>query len=74
MLFRSYSNTSDPKKVRNVTEPERIMRTTEGPTHLAKNRLRMPYELPLEWAAYDYYTQQAHGAVVRETAPLPPAA
>jgi len=36
------------------------MRTCEGPTHVAKNRLNMPYELPLEWAAYDYFADQAH--------------
>jgi hypothetical protein len=54
------STTTDPKKIKNVTEPERVMRTCEGPTHVAKNRLQMPYELPLEWAAYDYFAQQAH--------------
>mgnify|MGYP001551678899 CR=1 FL=1 len=43
------------------------MRTSEGPTHVSKNRLKMPYELPLEWAAYEYYTQLAHG----QTAPAP---
>ncbi|MBI1373709.1 MAG: AAA family ATPase [Phycisphaera sp.] len=60
VFFATYSTTTDPKKVRNVTEPERVMRTCEGPTHVAKNRLKMPYELPLEWAAYGYYAQQAH--------------
>ncbi|MCZ2098803.1 MAG: ATP-binding protein [Anaerolineae bacterium] len=60
VLFATYSTTTDPKKVRNVTAPERIMRTCEGPTHVAKNRLNMPYELPLEWAAYDYFIGLAH--------------
>ncbi|MCC7407234.1 MAG: ATP-binding protein [Phycisphaeraceae bacterium] len=55
VFFATYSTASDPKKVRNVTAPERVMRTCEGPTHVAKNRLQMPYELPLEWAAYDYF-------------------
>lgn len=59
VFFATYSTTTDPKKIKNVTAPERIMRTCEGPTHVAKNRLKMPYELPLEWAAYDYFTQQA---------------
>ena len=35
------------------------MRTCEGPTHVAKNRLNMPAELPLEWAAYDYFANLA---------------
>lgn len=60
VLFATYSSTTDPKKVKQMTAPERVMRTCEGPTHVAKNRLGMPYELPLEWAAYDYFTQQVH--------------
>lgn len=30
----------------------RIMRTTERPAHMAKNRLGLPDELPFSWAAY----------------------
>ena len=60
VFFATYSTTTDPKKVKNITSPERVMRTCEGPTHVAKNRLGMPYELPLEWAAYDYYARLAH--------------
>jgi hypothetical protein len=52
VFFATYSTTTDPKKVKNITSPERVMRTCEGPTHVAKNRLGMPYELPLEWAAF----------------------
>jgi len=66
VIFATYSTTTDPKKVRNVTAPERIMRTCEGPTHVAKNRLNMPYELPLEWAAYDYFVNQAHNPQPKE--------
>lgn len=62
VFFATYSITTDPKKVKN-TIPERIMRTSEGPTHVAKNRLNMPYELPLEWAAYDYFRMQVHAPV-----------
>lgn len=47
VFFATYSTTTDPKKVKNV-EPERVMRTAEGPTHVAKNRLKMPFELPLD--------------------------
>jgi len=59
VFFATYSTTSDPKKVKNVA-PERIIRTAEGPTHVAKNRLNMPPELPLDWRAYEYFAQQAH--------------
>lgn len=31
---------------------ERVMRTTERPSHVAKNRLSLPDEMPLDWAAY----------------------
>jgi hypothetical protein len=31
---------------------ERILRTTERPAHVAKNRLGLPEELPLAWSAY----------------------
>ena len=34
---------------------ERIIRTTERPAHLAKNRLGLPEELPLDWKAYARY-------------------
>ncbi len=70
LFFACYSSATDPKKVKNVT-PERIMRTSEGPTHVAKNRLNMPPELPLEWEAYRYFQQQAHAAVSIATNVLP---
>ncbi len=59
ILFATYSAISDPARVKTEKPPERVMRTCEGPTHVAKNRLGMPAELPLEWAAYDYFTRQA---------------
>jgi len=60
VFFATYSAATDPKKVRNSAVPERIMRTVEGPTHVAKNRLNMPPELPLEWAAYEYFIEQSY--------------
>ncbi|MEI8194326.1 MAG: ATP-binding protein [Phycisphaerae bacterium] len=68
VFFATYSTATDPKKVKNV-EPERVIRTVEGPTHVAKNRLKMPVELPLEWAAYEYFAQQAHAPEQPETTP-----
>lgn len=60
VFFATYSAISDPSRVKPESAPERVMRTAEGPTHVAKNRLSMPAELPLEWAAYDYYAQLAN--------------
>jgi len=34
---------------------ERVILTTEKPSHIAKNRLRMPDEIPLEWSAYEKF-------------------
>lgn len=31
---------------------ERVLRTTHRPSHIAKNRLNMPDEIPLDWNAY----------------------
>ena len=73
VFFATYSTTTDPKKVKNITAPERVMRTCEGPTHVAKNRLGMPYELPLEWAAYDYFAHVAHSGPGSDGAPAEPA-
>ena len=60
VFFATYTAITDPKKVKVGEPPERVMRTCEGPTHVAKNRLNMPPELPLVWEAYDYYIHQAH--------------
>jgi len=43
------------KKARGVGTGERIVWTTERPAHVAKNRLNLPDELPLDWAAYAQY-------------------
>jgi hypothetical protein len=40
------------KKSKGLGTGERILRTTERPSHVAKNRLNLPDELPLDWAAY----------------------
>lgn len=40
------------RKARGLGTGERIVKTTERPTHLAKNRLNLPDELPLDYRAY----------------------
>lgn len=40
---------------------ERVVRTSERPAHMAKNRLGMPQEIPMAWAAYQGYVAAALG-------------
>jgi len=42
----------DRVKTRGIGTGERILYTTERPSHVAKNRLDLPDELPLDWAEY----------------------
>lgn len=45
----------DRKRTQGISTGERILRTTERPSHIAKNRLGLPDELPLDWEAYAQY-------------------
>ena len=45
----------DRTRTRAIGELERVIYTTEGPAHAAKNRLGLPEELPLDWNAYSQY-------------------
>jgi len=40
------------KKAKGIGSGERVIRTTERPAHVAKNRLNLPDELPLNWNEY----------------------
>lgn len=40
------------KRAQGLGTGERVIRTQERPAHVAKNRLNLPDELPLEWSAY----------------------
>jgi hypothetical protein len=40
------------KKTKGIGTGERVLYTTERPSHVAKNRLSLPDELPLDWRAY----------------------
>jgi hypothetical protein len=42
----------DRKRVQGIGTGERIIRTTERPAHLAKNRLGLPEEFPLDYRIY----------------------
>ncbi len=43
------------KRTQGIGTGERILRTTERPTHIAKNRLGLPDELPLDWNEYEKF-------------------
>jgi len=62
--YRIHTKTRDEgfgrKRAQGIGTGERIMRTTERPAHIAKNRLNLPDELPLDWNEYaKYLTCQA---------------
>ena len=42
----------DKERAQGIGTGERVIFTTERPAHIAKNRLDLPDELPLEWGAY----------------------
>lgn len=45
----------DRKRTQGLGTGERVIRTVERPAHVAKNRLNLPDELPLDWSAYAQY-------------------
>jgi hypothetical protein len=49
----------DQTRTRGIGTGDRILRTTERPAHLAKNRLNLPEELPLEYRAYAEHLNRA---------------
>ena len=59
VLFATYSvhtKTTDEgfgrKRVQGIGTGERILRTTERPAHVAKNRLSLPDEIPLDYSVF----------------------
>lgn len=45
------------KRARGVSDGARILRTTERPAHVAKNRLNLPEEMPLDYNIYAAYVR-----------------
>ena len=54
--YRVHTKTSDAgfnrKRIKGVGTGERVLRTTERPSHVAKNRLNLPDEIPLDYNVY----------------------
>ena len=49
----------DKTRTRGIGTGDRILRTTERPAHMAKNRLNLPEEMPLDFRAYAEHLSQA---------------
>lgn len=62
--YRVFTKTSDEgfnqKRVQGLGSGERVLRTTERPSHLAKNRLNLPDELPLAWSEFAKHLTASH--------------
>ena len=63
--YKVYTKTTDEGFNRKISKGtgmgERLIHTTERPAHVAKNRLNLPDELPLEWTAYEQYLPNLNG-------------
>ena len=55
VLTRQSDEGFERKRNRGIGTGERILRTVERPSHVAKNRLNLTEEMPLEWSAYAQY-------------------
>jgi len=59
--YRVHTKTSnegfDRKRTQGIGSGERIVRTTERPAHVAKNRLNLPDEFPLDYRIYAAYVR-----------------
>ena len=49
------------KRTQGIGTGERILKTEERPSYVAKNRLNLPHELPLDWRAYAQFVQPEKG-------------
>lgn len=67
VLFASYkifTKSTDEgfnqKRIQGLGTGERVLRTTERPSHLAKNRLGLPDEMPLAWSEFSKHLTAAN--------------
>jgi adenylate kinase family enzyme len=62
--FKVYTKQTDEgfdrKRTQGIGTGERIIRTVERPAHVAKNRLNLPEEMPLDWNVYAKYLTNGH--------------
>lgn len=69
--YKVYTKTTEQgfnkERTRGVGSGDRILYTCEKPSHLAKNRLGLPEELPLSFAAYRQAVDEAYARIEQET-------
>lgn len=58
---RSSSQGFDRRRIQGIGTGQRVLKTTERPSHVAKNRLNLPDEMPLD---YDAFAEIARGGSV----------
>ena len=66
---RTTSEGFDRKRTQGIGTGERIIRTTERPAHVAKNRLNLPDEFPLDYRIYAAFVRGEDPLATTETAP-----
>jgi len=67
---RTASEGFDRKRVQAIGTGERVLRTTERPAHVAKNRLALPDEIPLDHRVFAAYARGE--SPIEESAPAQP--
>jgi hypothetical protein len=55
------------KRVQGLGSGERVLKTTERPSHLAKNRLNLPDELPLAWSEFARHLTASNAVTAAST-------
>jgi hypothetical protein len=69
--YRVHTKTTDQgfdrKRTQGIGTGERIIRTTERPAHLAKNRLNLPDEFPLDYRVYAAFVRGENPFAPTET-------
>jgi hypothetical protein len=61
----------DRKRTQGVGTGERIIRTTERPAHVAKNRLNLPDEIPLDYRVYAAFVRGENPLAATDTETTP---
>ena len=51
-VYTTKDKKTEGGRVRAIGQGERIIYTSEAPTHAAKRRIQLPDQLPLDWSEY----------------------
>ncbi len=67
VLTKTTSEGFDRKRTQGIGTGERIIRTTERPAHVAKNRLNLPDEIPLDYRIYAAFVRGENPLISAES-------